>query len=48
MTPWLLWGVTAAYAVQSVLFVYEGKMALALVLGGYTIANIGLIIGAIR
>lgn len=39
----LLWAVTAAYAVQSVLYAWNGQYPLALVVGGYTVANCGLI-----
>ena len=39
----LIWVVTALYSVQAVIAVYGGNHAQALMLAGYTIANVGLI-----
>lgn len=45
-TDLLLYAVTAAYAVQSIIYLCSGNVALAIVVGGYTIANTGLILAA--
>jgi hypothetical protein len=46
MTLGPLWIVTLLYAGQAAIFVAQGKLALGLVLVGYSIANVGLIWGA--
>lgn len=40
---YLLWAVTAAYAVQAAVYAYNGNLPLAVVVSGYTVANCGLI-----
>jgi hypothetical protein len=39
----LLWLVTALYAVQGAVFIWQDKPAAATILAGYVIANLGLI-----
>lgn len=43
MTALPLWAVTALYLLQALLAVRDGQPAQATILGGYTIANLGLI-----
>lgn len=42
----LLWIVTALYVGQACVYLYQGQYALAMVIGGYSFANIGLILSA--
>lgn len=41
----LIWIVTALYAGQTGIFLWQGNLAGALVFGGYAVANIGVIRG---
>lgn len=41
--PWLLIAVTVLYVGQAAIYAWQGHVAQALVIGGYVIANIGLI-----
>lgn len=43
MNAALLWIVTGLYAGQAAIWLGQGRPALALVLAGYTVANVGLI-----
>ncbi len=43
MTGALLWIVAALYGAQAIVFLADGRPAMAVVLGGYVVANIGLI-----
>ena len=40
---WLLWLVTALYAGQAIVSAVNGQPAHAVIVGGYVIANLGLI-----
>lgn len=42
--PWLLILVTALYVGQAAIYAWQGHGAQATVIGGYVIANIGLIL----
>jgi hypothetical protein len=42
----LLWIVTLLYAGQAAIWIRAGKLSDALILGGYVIANVGLIVKA--
>lgn len=46
--PWLMIGVTLVYCGQVAVSLYQGQYPQAAIVGGYTIANLGLIATMVR